>query len=80
MKLCILPYGCEGGLKFTLDLDVIDMLFQASEEDKLDYSDGYGMSSGEFDYYIVEVPDGSTPASLNIDVINKNDLKRIINE
>lgn len=69
MKLYILiNNGGDGSYhpSFVLDKNVIDRLQEAYDQDLMDYENGPGVDGDGFHYTTVEVPDGSTPKSLDV--------------
>lgn len=72
MKLYVLiSDGGDGSYypQYTLNPELIEKLEDAHDRGTMDYENGIGCDGDGFHYSTIEVPDGSTPKSLGIRVL-----------
>lgn len=73
MKLYVLiSDGGDGSYypHYTLNPELIEKLQEAYDRDLMCYDNGIGCDGDGFHYDTITVPDGSTPESLGIDVLD----------
>ena len=83
MKLYILiSDGGDGSYypQFTLNGQLIEKLQKAADEGLMHYDNGVGMDGDGFHFEAINVPDGSTPESLGISVIDDDYADRFFDD